>query len=123
MEHEITRSETTGWDGAIASGASSSNPAGVQISPFAPISRLIDSLHLTAKHQVATPVNWKQGGDVILSGSVSDEDHKKTYPDGWKSPKPHIRIVPRPKSDHLTSFQLPMLLDHLSRPNIRPYGD
>jgi thioredoxin-dependent peroxiredoxin len=45
---------------------------------------------------VATPVNWKQGEDVIIAGSVSDEDAKKTYPQGWKAPKPYIRIVPQP---------------------------
>jgi hypothetical protein len=52
---------------------------------------------MTAKHKVATPVNWKQGEDVIIAGSVSDEDAKKTYPQGWKAPKPYIRIVPQPK--------------------------
>ena len=56
---------------------------------------MIDSLQMTAKHKVATPVNWKQGDDVIIAGSVSDEDAKKTYPQGWKSPKPYIRIVPQ----------------------------
>ena len=64
---------------------------------FDEILRVIDSAQLTAKHKVATPVNWKQGEDVIIAGSVSDEDAKKTYPDGWKSPKPYIRIVPQPK--------------------------
>jgi alkyl hydroperoxide reductase subunit AhpC len=64
---------------------------------FDEVLRVIDSLQLTAKHKVATPVNWKQGDDVIIAGSVSDEDAKKTYPDGWKSPKPYIRIVPQPK--------------------------
>jgi thioredoxin-dependent peroxiredoxin len=63
---------------------------------FDEVLRVIDSLQLTAKHKVATPVNWKQGEDVIIAGSVSDEDAKKTYPDGWKSPKPYIRIVPSP---------------------------
>ncbi len=63
---------------------------------FDEVLRVIDSLQLTAKHKVATPVNWKQGEDVIIAGSVSDEDAKKTYPDGWKSPKPYIRIVPAP---------------------------
>jgi hypothetical protein len=52
---------------------------------------------LTAKHAVSTPVNWKSGEDVIISGSVSDEDAKKKYPSGWKSPKPYIRIIPQPK--------------------------
>ena len=64
---------------------------------FDEVLRVIDSLQLTAKHKVATPVNWKHGEDVIIAGSVSDEDAKKTYPDGWKSPKPYIRIVPQPQ--------------------------
>jgi alkyl hydroperoxide reductase subunit AhpC len=63
---------------------------------FDEVLRVIDSLQLTAKHKVATPANWKQGEDVIIAGSVSDEDAKKTYPQGWKSPKPYIRIVPQP---------------------------
>jgi alkyl hydroperoxide reductase subunit AhpC len=63
---------------------------------FDEVLRVIDSLQLTAKHKVATPVNWKQGEDVIIAGSVSDDDAKKTYPQGWKSPKPYIRIVPQP---------------------------
>jgi thioredoxin-dependent peroxiredoxin len=65
---------------------------------FDEVLRVIDSLQLTAKHKVATPVNWKQGDDVIIAGSVSDEDAKKAYPQGWKSPKPYIRIVPQPGS-------------------------
>lgn len=52
---------------------------------------------LEAKHKVATPVNWKQGDDVIIAGSVSDEDAKTTYPQGWKAPRPYIRIVPQPR--------------------------
>jgi thioredoxin-dependent peroxiredoxin len=64
---------------------------------FDEVLRVIDSMQLTAKHKVATPVNWKQGDDVIIAGSVSDDDAKKTYPQGWKSPKPYIRIVPQPK--------------------------
>jgi alkyl hydroperoxide reductase subunit AhpC len=64
---------------------------------FDEVLRVIDSLQLTAKHKVATPVNWKQGEDVIIAGSVSDEDAKKTYPNGWKSPRPYIRIVPQPR--------------------------
>jgi alkyl hydroperoxide reductase subunit AhpC len=65
---------------------------------FDEVLRVIDSMQLTAKHKVATPVNWKQGDDVIIAGSVSDDDAKKTYPDGWKSPRPYIRIVPQPKA-------------------------
>src|SRR5215208_4785037 len=65
---------------------------------FDEVLRVIDSLQLTAKHKVATPVNWKQGEDVIIAGSVSDEEAKKTYPDGWKAPRPYIRIVPHPTS-------------------------
>jgi thioredoxin-dependent peroxiredoxin len=64
---------------------------------FDEVLRVIDSLQLTSKHKVATPVNWKQGEEVIIAGSVSDDDAKKTYPQGWKSPKPYIRIVPQPK--------------------------
>ena len=63
---------------------------------FDEVIRVIDSLQLTAKYKVATPVNWKQGDDVIIAGSVSDEDAKKTYPEGWKAPKPYLRIVPQP---------------------------
>ncbi|WP_342360701.1 peroxiredoxin [Terrarubrum flagellatum] len=63
---------------------------------FDEVLRVIDSLQLTAKHRVATPVNWKQGDDVIIAGSVSDDDAKKIYPAGWRAPKPYIRIVPQP---------------------------
>ncbi len=63
---------------------------------FQEILRAIDSLQLTAKHSVSTPADWKQGDDVMISGSVSDEQAKQTYPQGWKSPKPYIRIVPQP---------------------------
>ncbi|HTA14507.1 MAG TPA: redoxin domain-containing protein, partial [Solirubrobacteraceae bacterium] len=63
---------------------------------FDEVLRVIDSLQLTAGHKVATPVNWKPGDDVIIAGSVSDEEAKATYPDGWKTPKPYIRIVPQP---------------------------
>jgi alkyl hydroperoxide reductase subunit AhpC len=63
---------------------------------FDEVLRVIDSLQLTAKHKVATPVNWKQGEDVIIAGSVSDDEAKATYPRGWKAPKPYIRIVPQP---------------------------
>ena len=64
---------------------------------FDEVLRLLDSCQLTAKHKVATPVNWKQGQDVIIDPAVSDEDAKKTYPAGWKAPKPYLRIVPQPK--------------------------
>jgi alkyl hydroperoxide reductase subunit AhpC len=64
---------------------------------FDEVLRVIDSLQLTAKHKVATPVNWKNGEDVIIAGSVSDEEAKKQYPKGWKAPKPYIRIVPQPR--------------------------
>ena len=64
---------------------------------FDEVLRVIDSLQLTAKHKVSTPVNWKHGEDVIISGAVSEDEAKKTYPSGWKSPKPYIRIVPQPK--------------------------
>ena len=63
---------------------------------FDEVLRVLDSLQLTAAHKVATPVNWKSGDDVIIAGSVSDEDAKKTYPQGWKAPRPYIRIVPQP---------------------------
>ena len=63
---------------------------------FDEVLRVIDSLQLTAKHKVATPAQWQQGDDVIIAGSVSDEAAKAAYPDGWKSPKPYIRIVPQP---------------------------
>jgi alkyl hydroperoxide reductase subunit AhpC len=63
---------------------------------FDEVLRVIDSLQLTAKHKVATPVNWQHGDDVIIAGSVSDDQARETYPDGWESPKPYIRIVPQP---------------------------
>jgi thioredoxin-dependent peroxiredoxin len=63
---------------------------------FDEVLRVIDSLQLTARHKVATPANWKQGEKVIISGSVSDEEARETYPDGWASPRPYIRIVPQP---------------------------
>jgi alkyl hydroperoxide reductase subunit AhpC len=63
---------------------------------FDEVLRVIDSLQLTAKHKVATPVQWQPGEDVIISGSVSDDEAKEKYPDGWESPKPYIRIVPQP---------------------------
>jgi alkyl hydroperoxide reductase subunit AhpC len=64
---------------------------------FDEVLRVIDSLQLTAKHKVATPANWQDGDDVIIAGSVSDEDAKLTYPEGWNSPRPYIRIVPQPR--------------------------
>jgi len=63
---------------------------------FDEVLRVLDSLQLTAKHKVATPVNWEHGEDVIIAGSVSDEEAKKAYPKGWKAPRPYIRIVPQP---------------------------
>jgi alkyl hydroperoxide reductase subunit AhpC len=63
---------------------------------FDEVLRVIDSLQLTAKYKVATPVNWKQGDEVIIAGSVSDDEAKRTYPEGWKAPRPYLRIVPQP---------------------------
>jgi thioredoxin-dependent peroxiredoxin len=65
---------------------------------FDEVLRVIDSLQMTAKHRVATPANWKQGEDVIIAGSVSDEEAKKLWPQGFKAPRPYIRIVPQPRS-------------------------
>jgi alkyl hydroperoxide reductase subunit AhpC len=64
---------------------------------FDEVLRVVDSLQLTAKHKVSTPVNWKQGDDVIIAGSVSNDEARQTYPQGWKEPKPYIRIVPQPQ--------------------------
>jgi thioredoxin-dependent peroxiredoxin len=64
---------------------------------FDEVLRVIDSLQLTSAHKVSTPVNWKQGEDVIIAGSVSDDEARETYPEGWESPKPYIRIVPQPR--------------------------
>jgi alkyl hydroperoxide reductase subunit AhpC len=63
---------------------------------FDEVLRVLDSLQLTANYKVSTPANWKPGDEVIIAGSVSDEDAKKTYPQGWKAPRPYIRIVPQP---------------------------
>ena len=63
---------------------------------FDEILRVVDSMQLTAKHKVATPANWKKGDDVIIAGSVNDEDAKKLFPEGWKAPKPYLRIVKQP---------------------------
>jgi alkyl hydroperoxide reductase subunit AhpC len=64
---------------------------------FDEVLRVIDSLQLTANHKVATPVNWQQGDDVIIAGSVSDDAAREIWPEGWKAPKPYIRIVPQPR--------------------------
>ena len=64
---------------------------------FDEVLRVLESIQLTAKHQVSTPVNWKFGDDVIISGSVSDDEARKKYPSGWKAPRPYLRIVPQPK--------------------------
>ena len=64
---------------------------------FDEILRALDSIQLTAKHRVATPANWRQGGDVIIAGSVSDDEAKKLFPKGWKAPKPYLRITEQPK--------------------------
>jgi alkyl hydroperoxide reductase subunit AhpC len=64
---------------------------------FDEVLRALDSIQLTAQHKVSTPANWKMGGDVIISGSVKDDEAKKQYPNGWKAPKPYLRIVPQPK--------------------------
>jgi alkyl hydroperoxide reductase subunit AhpC len=65
---------------------------------FDEVIRVIDSLQLTADHKVATPANWKQGEDVFIAGSVSDDEAREIYPEGWKSPRPYIRIVPAPET-------------------------
>ena len=72
---------------------------------FDEVLRVIDSLQLTAQHRVATPAQWTQGDDVIIAGSVSDDEAREIYPDGWESPRPYIRIVPAPK---LTSRRRPV---------------
>jgi alkyl hydroperoxide reductase subunit AhpC len=64
---------------------------------FNEVLRVLDSMQLTASHKVATPVNWNPGDDVVILPSVSDEDAKKTYPNGWRTPKPYLRIVPQPR--------------------------
>jgi alkyl hydroperoxide reductase subunit AhpC len=64
---------------------------------FDEVLRVLDSMQLTAKHKVATPAQWKQGQDVIIAGSVNDEDAKELFPQGWKAPKPYLRITPQPK--------------------------
>jgi alkyl hydroperoxide reductase subunit AhpC len=64
---------------------------------FDEVLRVIDSVQLTAKHKVATPANWTQGGDVIILPAVTDEEAKQKYPEGWKAPRPYLRIVPQPR--------------------------
>jgi thioredoxin-dependent peroxiredoxin len=64
---------------------------------FDEVLRVLDSIQLTARHKVATPVNWKPGGDVIIAGAVSDDEAKRLYPKGWKAPKPYLRVVPQPQ--------------------------
>jgi alkyl hydroperoxide reductase subunit AhpC len=70
---------------------------------FDEVLRVIDSLQLTASHKVSTPAQWEPGDDVIISGSVSDDEAKQTYPEGWESPRPYIRIVPDPSGDKVGS--------------------
>jgi alkyl hydroperoxide reductase subunit AhpC len=70
---------------------------------FDEVLRVIDSLQLTANHKVSTPAQWNPGDNVIISGSVSDEEAKETYPEGWESPRPYIRIVPDPSGDKVGS--------------------
>jgi thioredoxin-dependent peroxiredoxin len=64
---------------------------------FDEVLRVLDSIQLTTRHKVATPVNWKPGEDVIIAGAVSDEEAKRLYPNGWKAPKPYLRVVPQPQ--------------------------
>jgi alkyl hydroperoxide reductase subunit AhpC len=64
---------------------------------FDEVLRVLDSIQLTARHKVATPVNWKPGEDVIIAGAVSDDEAKRLYPKGWKAPKPYLRVVPQPQ--------------------------
>ncbi len=64
---------------------------------FDEVVRVLDSIQLTSKHKVSTPVNWKQGEEVIISGAVSNDEAKRIYPGGWKAPRPYLRIVPQPK--------------------------
>jgi alkyl hydroperoxide reductase subunit AhpC len=70
---------------------------------FDEVLRVLDSIQLTAEHQVSTPVNWKPGDDVIISGSVSDDEARKKYPGGWKAPRPYLRIVPQPTKQSASS--------------------
>jgi len=70
---------------------------------FDEVLRVVDSLQLTAQHQVSTPVNWQQGEDVIIAGSVSDDEARERYPEGWDAPRPYIRIVPAPEKSSVGS--------------------
>ncbi len=70
---------------------------------FDEVLRVIDSLQLTANHKVATPAQWKQGEDVIISGSVKEDEAKELFPEGWESPKPYIRIVPQPGKEKVSN--------------------
>jgi thioredoxin-dependent peroxiredoxin len=70
---------------------------------FDEVLRVLDSMQLTTQHQVSTPVNWKQGDDLIISGSVSDEEARKKYPDGWNAPRPYLRFVPQAKVSSATA--------------------
>jgi alkyl hydroperoxide reductase subunit AhpC len=70
---------------------------------FDEVLRVVDSLQLTAQHQVSTPVNWQQGEDVIIAGSVSDDQARERYPEGWDAPRPYIRIVPAPDKSSVGS--------------------
>jgi thioredoxin-dependent peroxiredoxin len=72
---------------------------------FDEVLRVIDSLQLTAKHKVSTPAQWQPGENVIISGSVSDDEARQTYPEGWESPRPYIRIVPAPSDDALAGSE------------------
>ncbi len=74
---------------------------------FDEVLRVLDSMQLTAKHKVATPVNWKQGDDVIILPAVSDEEAKKKYPGGWKAPRPYLRIIPQPKQQSVSEVGVP----------------
>jgi len=65
---------------------------------FDEVLRVLDSLQLTAAHKVSTPVNWEPGEDVIIAGSVSDDDARKLYPNGWRAPRPYLRFVPQPRA-------------------------
>jgi thioredoxin-dependent peroxiredoxin len=69
---------------------------------FDEVLRVIDSLQLTARHQLATPANWQPGGDVIITAAVSDEEARERFPEGWETPRPYMRIVPQPDAEPAT---------------------